>query len=185
MMTKIFSLFSTWTNRRQPWGRWTTVGWGSTSRFLHQNICVGTKLVIITMFRNWYCFYSIYAELWTYKFSFNHLIDIFMQYCCKKKMSSWFFFLQLEISIAEMEKANSRFDFLSQFFLCLSHFHFHITFILFSLSYHFHFHITFIRLIGHSGSLLLRFHVNINIKLFHFYFFSISLWLSFNHFHIM
>ena len=132
-MTKmlIFSLCSTWTNRRQPWGRWTTVGWGSTSRFLHQNICVGTKLVIITMFRNWYCFYSIYAELWTYKFSFNHLIDIFMQYCCKKSCISWFLFLQLEISIAEMEKANSRFDFLSQFFhFCVYH---TFTFILFSL----------------------------------------------------
>ena len=188
-MTKmlIFSLCSTWTNRRQPWGRWTTVGWGSTSRFLHQNICVGTKLVIITMFRNWYCFYSIYAELWTYKFSFNHLIDIFMQYCCKKKDVIMILFPAAgDLHCGDGESKQQVWLLVTVLsFLCLSHFHFHITFILFSLSYHFHFHITFIRLIGHSGSLLLRFHVNINIKLFHFYFFSISLWLSFNHVHII
>ena len=54
-----------------------------------------------------------------------------MQYCCKKSCISWFLFLQLEISIAEMEKANSRFDFLSQFFhFCVYH---TFTFILFSL----------------------------------------------------
>ena len=169
MMTKIFSLFSTWTNRRQPWGRWTTVDWGSTSRFFL------------------YWFYSIYAELWTYKFSFNHLIDIFMQYCCKKKDVIMILFPAAgDLHCGDGESKQQVWLLVTVLsFLCLSHFHFHITFILFSLSYHFHFHITFIRLIGHSGSLLLRFHVNINIKLFHFYFFSISLWLSFNHVHII
>ena len=136
MMTKIFSLFSTWTNRRQPWGRWTTVGWGSTSRFLHQNICVGTKLVIITMFRNWYCFYSIYAELWTYKFSFNHLIDIFMQYCCKKKaVFHDSYSCSLRSPLRRWKKQTAGLTFCHSSFTFVS--------ITLSLSYHFHIIFTF------------------------------------------
>ena len=141
-MTKIFSLFSTWTNRRQPWGRWTTVDWGSTSRFFL------------------YWFYSIYAELWTYKFSFNHLIDIFMQYCCKKAVFHDSYSCSLRSPLRRWKKqtagltfCHSSFTFVSITLSLSYHFHIAFTFISLSLSYHFHFHITFI-----SPSLSYHFH---------------------------
>ena len=62
---------STWTNRRQHWGRWTTVDWGYTSRFWHL-----INKIIFSWIQKYYsiCIQTAFCIL-----SKSYLMNLFLQ----------------------------------------------------------------------------------------------------------